>query len=200
VENFQVESISRPLAGSGERVHLALHLLIRAQTMGYLPPGVEGGIALDLELLDRIGANIAAAGIATSTVPLLRQRGQRLERALRAIVDAVDASPNPAGEWPAARDVLGEELLARLLDISESSLRRYASGERTTPDGVATRLHAIARILAGLLGSYNEYGVRLWFDRPLVQLGGESPASVIHAAKTAEELEPPVQLALSLTG
>ncbi len=198
--DLRIESVSRPLAASRATAHVALHLLIRAQVMGYLPADVQGPVVLDLELLDRICANVAAAGVATRTVSLLPLRGEKIEEALRAIIEAVDASPNPAGEWAPSRQVLGDELLAGLLDISESSLRRYAGGERTTPDEVAWRLHGIARMLAGLLGSFNEYGVRRWFARPVVQLGGEPPATVIRGAEREDELEPAIAFAMSLAG
>jgi hypothetical protein len=188
------------MATSPAATSLALHLLIRAQVMGYLPADAQGTVVLDLELLDRICANVAAAGVATRSVSLHRLRGEKMEEALRAIIEAVDRSPNPAGEWGPARQVLGDELLAGLLGISESSLRRYAGGERATPDEVAWRLHGIARMLAGLLGSFNEYGVRRWFGRPVVQLGGEPPATVIRAAESEDELEPAIAFAMSLAG
>jgi len=195
---IRIESVSRPMAASGAATNLALHLLVRAQVMGYLPADVQGEVVLDLELLDRICANVATAGVATRSVSLSRLRGVRMEEALQAIVDAVDRSPNPAGEWAPVRQVLGDELLAGLLGISESSLRRYAGGERTTPDEVAWRLHGIARMLAGLLGSFNEYGVRRWFARGAAQLGGEPPSAVIRAAESEDELEPVIAFAMSL--
>jgi len=188
------------MAASAAATGLALNLLTRAQVMGYLPADVRGTTVLDLELLDRICANVAAAGVATRIVSLRHLHGERLGEALRTIVEAVDLSPNPTGEWAPARQVLGDELLAGLLEISESSLRRYAGGERTTPDEVAWRLHAIARMLAGLLGSFNEYGVRRWFARAVVQLGDESPAAVIRAAESEDELEPVIAFATSLAG
>ena len=54
---------------------------------------------------------------------------------LERIYTALDESPEPAHERRALRGVLGSELLARLLRISESSVRRYYSGTRSTPDG-----------------------------------------------------------------
>jgi hypothetical protein len=99
------------------------------------------------------------------------------------MVEALDASPIPGGEWRPAREVLGDELLARLVGgISPSSLRRYAAGARETPDDVAWRLHVVARLLASLLGSYNDYGVRRWFERRRTALDGKAPAEVLQAA------------------
>lgn len=44
-------------------------------------------------------------------------------------VAPMDVLPVPASEWPALHRALGSRLLARLLDISMVSLRRYQSGE-----------------------------------------------------------------------
>lgn len=57
-----------------------------------------------------------------------------LVSALRATLEAVDASPHPKGEWPPVRDIVGDELLSRLLGVSDSSLRRYAAGDRRNGD------------------------------------------------------------------
>ena len=72
----------------------------------------------------------------------------------------------PASEWPALHRVLGPDLLARLLQISTVSLRRYQSGARKTPDDVAVRLHALALMVGDLAGAYNDAGIRRWFARP----------------------------------
>jgi hypothetical protein len=95
------------------------------------------------------------------------------------VVDAIAASPHPAGEWAPARDTLGDESLAHLVYVSPSSLRRYATGERPTPDAVAVRLHEIARIIAALSGSYNAYGIRRWFSRQRRQLDERRPEEIL---------------------
>lgn len=77
------------------------------------------------------------------------------------------------------RETLGDELLAKLLDVSATSLRRYAEGERTTPDPIAARLYALAMIISDLAGGYNERGMRRWFLRPRPQLDGRSPADLM---------------------
>ena len=78
--------------------------------------------------------------------------------------------------------------LARLVGgVSQSSLRRYASGARQTPDDIAWRLHVVARILAALLGSYNAYGVRRWFERRRSALGGLAPVQVLETAKDEDD-------------
>ena len=54
------------------------------------------------------------------------------------------AFPTPASEWHGVNRVLGGDVLARLLGISSSSVRRYLSGSRATPDEIAARLHFLA--------------------------------------------------------
>jgi hypothetical protein len=75
--------------------------------------------------------------------------------------------------------LLGEELLAGLVDVSAASLRRYSQGVRTTPEVVAQRLHFLALLVADLSGAYNEYGIRRWFARPRQQLGGRTPYELL---------------------
>jgi hypothetical protein len=121
---------------------------------------------------------------------------------LGATLTAIDASPYPAGEWEPAREFLDDELLSRVLSISSSSVRRYAAGLRETPDEVAWRLHVVARVLASLIGSYNEYGIRRWFDRPRTTLGGQTPAEVMRAAENEDDaaLNRVLELAGALEG
>ena len=74
---------------------------------------------------------------------------------------------------------LGADLLARLLRISPASLRRYRSGDRTTPDPVAVRLHVLALMVGDLAGAYNGAGVRRWFVRPRTVLDNRAPVDVL---------------------
>jgi len=60
--------------------------------------------------------------------------------------------------------------------VSVVSLRRYVAGERPTPDIVAARAHWLALVVSDLAGTYNEIGIRRWFERPRAQLEGQSPA------------------------
>src|SRR5207245_791005 len=71
------------------------------------------------------------------------------------------------------------ELLSRLAGASLSSIRRYASEDRVAPDGVAARLHHLARINANLAGGYNDFGIRRWYARRRVQLDDRSPAEIL---------------------
>ena len=102
----------------------------------------------------------------------------RLSALVTKIIDALEQSPAPKYEWPALVEVLGLDLLVRLLGISESSARRYLSGERVTPDPVAARLHFVALVVGDLAGAYNEIGEppSLQPDLPLQTMTG-GPAS-----------------------
>ena len=186
--DVQIESIERELLDSPDVVRWAYGLLARSQTMGFCPRGAAH-THLDLALLDELAACLQSVGVAGEAAARLRAdiASRRKPRVtaddLRAVVEALDASPMPRGEWQPARELLGDELLARLVGgVSQSSLHRYASGARETPDDIAWRLHVVARLLAALLGSYNAYGVRRWFDRRRTALGGLAPVQVLETA------------------
>ena len=83
-------------------------------------------------------------------------------------------------------DRLGQELVARLVGIAPASLRRYATGKARTPDDVAQRLHFLALVTADLTGSYNDLGVRRWFERPRPQLDMKSPAQLLRGEWNAD--------------
>ena len=99
--------------------------------------------------------------------------------AVEQINDQLEMSPQPDGEWAPVIGTLGEDLLAELIGVSVSSVRRYASGSRLTPQVVAERLHFLALLIADLAGSYNDFGIRRWLNRPRTPLGGRTPASLL---------------------
>ena len=90
-----------------------------------------------------------------------------------------DRRDAPAHEWRTLQRVLGVELLASLLRISESSARRYLSGSRSTPDAIAARLHFLALVVGDLAGAYNDIGVRHRFERRRSRLDGSTPAEAL---------------------
>lgn len=166
------------LLGQPATAWQAVRVATRAEAMGLLASGARRERMVDL-----IGDAFAAlerAGIG-------RREIVRLDGAdpatMADIVDrvaaALEASPHPETEWGAVTARLGDELVARLCHVSPSSLARYAHGIRTTPDPVAARLHHVALVVADLAGSYNDRGIRRWFDRPRPQLGGKSPAQLL---------------------
>jgi len=206
---LQIESIETPLLEAAPAASLALCLVARAQTMGFLPARKNRRIELDRDFLQELAERIRGQGVASNATTSLvhamqteRVDDAQLVQALRATLEAIDASPHPEGEWDPARELLGDELLARVLQISTSSLRRYAAGERNTPDDVAWRLHFVARLLAALIGSYNDYGIRRWFERRRSGLDGATPAELLEDAETEDDvrLERVLTLAEELTG
>jgi hypothetical protein len=195
---IQVRAIAPSLRKSPQATWLAFRLLARAQTMGFLPE-TEARVNLNRALLASIADRLEQNGIAAGSAAQIRSANHvHLVEALKATVDAVDASPHPAGEWEPARTLLGDELLAELVGgTSLSSLRRYASGERATPDEIAWRLHVVARLLASLTGSYNDYGIRRWFQRRRTALDDATPIEVVTGAP--DEDDPRLQRLLALS-
>ena len=98
---------------------------------------------------------------------------------VRALYEALEASPVPSREWPSLLGTLGLDLLTRLLGVSASSIRRYASGARRTPDDAAVRRHFLALVVGELAGAYTDIGVRRWFDRPRTALSGRAPSDLL---------------------
>lgn len=185
---LQIVSVSPPLDRPGVGL-LAVRLLSVAEAMGLLPAD-EPIDRLDYSTLEAAVRRIsAAAGIGRDAVAQMRaakDRPERIEPLLRGLYQALERSPAPATEWRALAGLFGLDLLARVLGISISSLRRYASGGRRTPDAIADRLHFLALVVADLAGSLNEFGVRRWFERPRSQLDGKSPAQVLRGGWTAD--------------
>lgn len=120
-------------------------------------------------------APIALAPLAESGKLLNTATQRQMVGQVERLADALEVSAAPAAEWPAMRAVFGDEMLVRLLGVSDASMRRYAGGERATPDAVAGKLHWLALLVADLAGAYNDFGIRRWLQRPRVQLGGSSP-------------------------
>ncbi|HNU11454.1 MAG TPA: hypothetical protein PKJ45_08820 [Rubrivivax sp.] len=129
-----------------------------------------------------IGANASLLLAPLTTQPpqaLDEATQERVVSGLRELNQALEASATPSTEWSAMRRVLGDEMLIDLLGIGDSSLRRYAAGDRQTPDSVAARLHWLAMVVADLAGAYNDFGIRRWFVRPRSQLQARSPRDVL---------------------
>ena len=104
---------------------------------------------------------------------------EALASLLTTMIAALEASPAPKFEWGGLARVFDAEQLASLLNISISSLKRYQAGERATPDAIAARLHFLALLVGDLAGSYNDIGVRRWFQRQRTRLDGRAPAELL---------------------
>ena len=173
----QIESAKAPF-NSPRVVFQAVTALGRADAMGLLPQD-EPIETLDLPSFRKAVRHIQRAGIALNVQLELSddaaRSGPHLERTLQHLNLALEESPAPEFEWTRLKDVLGPELLSRLLGISPTSVRRYSAAARTTPDDVAERLHFLSLIVGDLAGAYNEIGIRQWFERKRPQLDGRTP-------------------------
>jgi hypothetical protein len=201
---IQIRSIDAPFDRPGVAAS-ALAAIARAEAMGLLPED-ERIERLDERAMRRVGRHIAASGIGKAIVVELEgaraRRAAELERILRHLAAALEESPLPAREWPKLKAILGLPLLASLVGVAEPSVRRYLAGERETPDAVAARLHFLALVVGDLAGTYNEIGIRRWFERKRSQLGGRSPREVLKRGFRPEDEAPlaVARLARSLTG
>ena len=169
--------------------HKLAGLFTRSAAMGLLTgPTVT---KLDAAAIGRLVKSLQRHGIASTAgvglAPLMREDSRPLDmavaRALEERIDqvaeALEASAAPSAEWPAMRKLFGDEMLTDLLDMSASSLKRYAAGERAAPAPVVERLHWLAMVVADLAGAYNDFGIQRWFARPRAQLGGVSPRALL---------------------
>ena len=174
---IRIESVKDPFTTPSVAFQ-AVTALGRAEAMGLLPAG-ERIETLDLPSLQKVVRHVHRAGIARNVQLELRHGGVAseagLERDLQLLNLALEESPAPEFEWDRLTEVLGLDLLSRLLGISATSLRRYKLAARTTPDDVAERLHFLSLIVGDLAGAYNEFGIRQWFGRKRAQLDGRAP-------------------------
>jgi hypothetical protein len=194
---IHVESIFMPLATltSTAVARLVALATIRATAMGLLP-AEDASFDADRESVGQLLEHVQRAGIGRGLVlPPSDVHDPAAHAALlEDLLEAMAASPAPESEWPTVERVLGTESLAALLGISVSSLRRYVSGARATPDEVAARLHFLALVIGYLAGSYNEYGVRRWFSRKRAALGDRAPSELLAGDWDADD-EGPVRIA-----
>ncbi|HCB03623.1 MAG TPA: hypothetical protein DEQ43_05140 [Nocardioides bacterium] len=159
-------------------------LLYRAEYLGLLDATLIVGPLTESRVRSLVNV-LAAHGIASTAALRLASptafevSDEELASLLGLVREQVADSPLPESEWKPMREALGDELLATLLDVSATSLRRYAEGERNTPDSVATRLHTLAMITSDLAGGYNEIGMRRWFQRARPQLDGRAPIDLL---------------------
>jgi hypothetical protein len=171
---IRIESAKAPFTLPGVAFQ-AMTTLGRADAMGLLPAN-EHIETLDLPSFRNAVRHIHRAGIARNIqLDLTNVSTPNLERTLEHLNLALEESPVPEFEWNRLAEVLGLELLSRLLDISGSSIRRYRANARTTPDDVAERLHFLSLVVGDLAGAYNEIGIRQWFERKRAQLDGRTP-------------------------
>ena len=159
----------------------AVAALSRAEAMGLLP-AKERIDTLDLAALKSVLKHMQRAGIGRTIYAAVNgdfAEAPALERLLAQLNSALEESPAPEYEWKRLGGILGVDLLAELTGVSAVSVRRYKTAARSTPDGVAARVHHLAMIAGDLSGAYNEAGIRQWFHRKRAQLGGRAPAEFL---------------------
>lgn len=137
------------------------------------PSDLTRGLAALVEALGAAGA------LAHRFTQLAAGRATDRTRLLEELMEVTESNALPESGWAPLRHHLGDDLLAELVGVSEASLRRYAAGSRRTPDVVGERLHWLALVVADLRGAYTDRGVRRWFRRPRMALGGVSPGEVL---------------------
>ncbi len=147
--------------------------------MGLLEEPIQ---ELSADVVRRVARILSKRGLASDLAARLTVATSRDEfvRYLDAALRALDESPVPEAELAKLDATLGHELLIEMLDISAASLQRYQSGDRDAPDAIAERAHYLTSVIAALEGTYNDFGVRRWFER-------ERPRSVFNG-RTARQL------------
>lgn len=176
-----MSTVSRPSGALSEvdarARHLATRLVAIAETLGLVLRSEQS--RTDLPTIRAAFAELARVGVGRHSAELpTRVSAATMSAAADHLLESVEGSPLPDLEWTPISEVLGDELLARLVGISASSLHRYRASERATPDSVAERLHQITLVVSDLSGSYNDLGIRRWFARPRTALGGRAPAEI----------------------
>lgn len=184
---IQVESVDEPFR-KPEIVGPTFGVLKRAGAMGLLTKTIG---KLDFAAFRDVVQSIRKAGIVRESEPAAhflavknpskQVSSGELLRFMNILTEALEESPVPVYEWRRLTSLFQPEpeALAELLDISLSSLRRYSSKERDTPDDVAARLHFLALVTGDLVGAYNDMGVRNWFRRKRALLEGRAPKDLL---------------------
>lgn len=176
VTAIRFESVGPPFSSHPRSAALAAVLITRGEIMGFVDPD-QLGTVLDGDAVRQALSGLASRGVAV--VAVFDMADAALDAGIATALASSEHSPMPDGEWPALLATLGEEQLARLLDVSVSSVRRYSAGTRRAPDAVIARLHVLALIVADLAGAYNDAGIRRWFTRPRPQLDGSAPGEIL---------------------
>ena len=92
--------------------------------------------------------------------------------------------------------IYGITALAALLSIATEDLRAYRDGRRAVPAVVAARISFVRQVTDDLAGSYDNMGMRRWWERPRTALGGRAPRAALgpdwdpqgHVARTIRGL------------
>ena len=146
-------------------------------------PGTQLIGTLNYDILSRTVQALSKAGIGREAgIGFLEPKSlktEELARLLDNLLESMEESPVPDHELRQLIDVLGFDLVTRLLGASISTLRRYAASARKPPTLVAARIHFLALLVGDLAGSYTDFGIRRWFERKRAQLTGKSPLDIL---------------------
>ena len=191
---IQVQSVEEPFR-EPEMVGATFGVLRRAGAMGLYNKAIP---KLDFAAFRDVVRSVSRAGIGreaelfTNTRSLEDFDSGELLRSIERLKDALEESPAPDYEWQPVVSLFQPEPeeLAEILDISLSSMRRYSSKDRETPDDVAVRLHFIALLIGDLAGAYNEIGVRAWFRRKRALLDGKAPKNLLRGGWSPDDPGP----------
>lgn len=178
---IRIQTVEEPFDDPGA-VRSAVSFLSRAEAMGFL--GEEDidhlGISTVRGVIDAMAeAGLAAGPGAVLHIPEDEISGRDIAEVLAELENILESSPAPDREWPVLESLFGIGPLARLLEVSEASVRRYLRGDRVTPDRTAGRLHFLAMVVSDLSGAYNDFGIRRWFGRSRSALDGLSPQALL---------------------
>jgi hypothetical protein len=181
---LHVESTVEPFT-KPEVAGPTFRLLKRADAMGLFTKPI---LKLDMSAFREVVQSLRKAGIgrevdqATGMLGSSKPGSAAILRWTEILTDALEESPAPEYEWRRVATLFQSEPeeLADLLGISLSSLKRYSTKSRETPDDIAGRLHFLALLTGDLAGAYNDIGVRNWFKRKRVLLDGKAPKDLLH--------------------
>jgi len=181
ISRIQIGSVEAPFT-QGRLGVPASRVLGRAEAMGLLP-GTQPIGTLNYDVLRRTVQALSKAGIGReASIGFLDPKSLKadeLAQLLDNLLESMEESPVPDHELRQLIDVLGFDLVTRLLGTSITTLRRYASSARKPPTPVAARIHFLALLVGDLAGSYTDFGIHRWFDRKRAQLAGKSPLDVL---------------------
>lgn len=171
-----IQSVSAPveLGLDGARAGVLAVRLAEAMGLFERPEGRR----IDRALVGQAIEAVASAGLAEQVAARSDARAPG-EETILAFLGALLESPRPAPEIAYLAPIFGYPVLGRLVGASVPSLRRYAAEDRRTPDAIAQRVHLVAQLVAMLRGSFNEFGIRRWFERPHPALAGRVPGEIL---------------------
>jgi hypothetical protein len=179
VQALQKRSVIAP--GGADTRRLVVEAARRAEAMGLIEPDTV--TTANAHAVRHLASRVRRAGIASSAADALNNveetTAEELAGLLETMIAALEASPVPKFEWAGLGRMFAPEDLAALINVSVSSLKRYQSGERETPDDVAARLHLLALVVGDLAGSYNDIGIRRWFHRKRTRLDNRAPIALL---------------------